>query len=272
MPAIILRSCPLCDLDNSQSPAHAHAPAEWPLKRCAQCRFVYLERAAAYEEMAENFAWEKTSSAETARRTSAEPIKQKVSDGLKSLRRDVFKRRKLGHLLRAYIAPGAVADIGCGSGKGLQQLPDIYTPVGLEISRALAAQAQRRLAQRGGRVLAGDALSGLRSLGAGELSGILMSAFLEHEIQPRALLTEAHRTLQPRGRIIIKVPNFDCWNRTFRGARWCGYRFPDHVNYFTPHSLTRLARETGFRVLRCRPWDRLPTSDNLWMVLEKSAH
>ena len=271
MPAIILRSCPLCDLDNSQSPAHAHAPAEWPLKRCAQCRFVYLERAAAYEEMAENFAWEKTSSAETARRTSAEPLKQKVSDGLKSLRRDVFKRRKLGHLLRAYIAPGAVADIGCGSGTGLQQLPDIYTPVGLEISRALAAQAQRRLAQRGGRVLAGDALSGLRSLGAGELSGLLMSAFLEHEIQPRALLTEAHRTLQPRGRIIIKVPNFDCWNRTFRGARWCGYRFPDHVNYFTPRSLTRLARETGFRVLRCRPWDRLPTSDNLWMVLEKSA-
>lgn len=271
MPAIILRSCPLCDLDNSRSPAHAHSPAEWPLKRCAQCCFVYLERAAAYEEMAENFAWEKTSSAETARRTSAEPIKQKVSDSLKRLRRDVFKRRKLGNLLRAYIAPGAVADIGCGSGKGLQQLPDIYTPVGLEISRALAAQAQRRLAQRGGRVFAGDALSGLRSLGAGELSGILMSAFLEHEIQPRALLTEAHRTLQPRGRIIIKVPNFASWNRAIRGARWCGYRFPDHVNYFTPRSLTRLARETGFRVLRCHPWDRLPTSDNLWMVLEKSA-
>ena len=269
MPAIIHRACPVCDHDNTSAPALDHSPAEWPLKRCAQCSFVYLERAAAYEEMVENFAWEKTSSAETARRTSSEPIKQKVSDGFKRLRRDVFKRRKLGTLLRAYIGPGAVADIGCGGGKGLQQLPEIYTPVGLEISRALAAEAQRRVNKRGGRVFAGDALTGLRSLGTGELSGILMSAFLEHEIQPRALLTEAHRTLQPGGRIIIKVPNFACWNRRFRGARWCGYRFPDHVNYFTPRSLTRLARETGFRVLRCHPWDRLPTSDNLWMVLEK---
>lgn len=271
MPATIHRSCPLCDHDNSRHTALAHSPTEWPLKRCDRCNFVYLERAAAYEEMIENFAWEKTSSAETARRTSSEPIKQKVSDGLKRLRRDVFKRQKLGQLLRAYIAPGAVADIGCGGGKGLQQLPEIYTPVGLEISRALAAEAQRRLSKRGGRVFAGDALSGLHSLEAGELSGILMSAFLEHEIQPRALLAEAHRVLQTRGRIIIKVPNFASWNRRFRGRRWCGYRFPDHVNYFTPRSLTRFAQETGHAVLRCHPWDRLPTSDNLWMVLEKRA-
>lgn len=271
MPAVIHRACPICETDNAARPALPYGPAEWPLKQCARCGFVYLERAAAYEEMVENFSWEKTSRAETEHRTAREPVKQKVSDGIKRFRRDVLKREKLGGLITSYIAPGLVADIGCGGGKSLQRLSELYTPIGLEISRALAAEAQTRVAARGGRVVHGDAVSGMRSLPAGELTGIVMSAFLEHEIQPRLLFAEAHRTLRPGGRVIIKVPNFASWNRRFRQARWCGFRFPDHVNYFTPRSLSALARDVGFRVLRCRLWDRLPTSDNLWMVLEKAA-
>jgi len=271
MTTTVHRRCPLCDTDHSADQPLAYSPREWPLKQCSRCRLVYLEKAAAYTAMGEDFAWEKTSLAEKARRKSAEPLKQKVSDSMKRLRRDLFKRQKLGEFIRAYLAPGHVADVGCGNGNSLLHLPEGYTAIGLEISRALAAQAQRKAATRGGRVIAGDALTGMQSLGGGELSGVVMSAYLEHEIQPRPLLAEVHRALRPQGRIIIKVPNFASWNRVVRGARWCGFRFPDHVNYFTPHTLARLGQETGFRVLRCRWQDRLPTSDNLWMVLEKCA-
>lgn len=271
MTATVHRNCPLCDADNTARPALSYSPAVWPLKQCPHCAFVYLEKAATYAEMEEHFAWEKTSQAESRRRKSAEPLKQTLSDSFKRVRRDLFKRQKLGDFIRAYLPVGAVADVGCGTGNSLLRLPAHHTAIGLEISRALAAKAQRKVATRGGRVIAGDALHGLRTLVDGELSGVVMSAYLEHEIHPRALLTEVHRALRERGRVILKVPNYASWNRTVRGARWCGFRFPDHVNYFTPQTLARLGRETGFHVLRCRWQDCLPTSDNLWMVLEKSA-
>ena len=72
-------------------------------------------------------------------------------------------------------------------------------------------------------------------------------------------------------RLIVKVPNFASWNRRLRGDAWCGFRFPDHVNYFTPETLTLLLRETGFRVARFGVFDRLPTSDTMWLVAEAAS-
>ena len=70
--------------------------------------------------------------------------------------------------------------------------------------------------------------------------------------------------------VILKVPNYACWNRKLRGKKWCGYRFPDHVNYFTPETLRILAETADFRV-RQTLWDRLPLSDNMYAVLNKAA-
>ena len=28
--------------------------------------------------------------------------------------------------------------------------------------------------------------------------------------------------------------------------RWCGFRYPDHLNYFTPKTLAAMAGEAGF--------------------------
>lgn len=66
--------------------------------------------------------------------------------------------------------------------------------------------------------------------------------------------------------MILKLPNYASWNRMIRGKRWCGYRFPDHVNYFTPRALRRILELNGFEVAWFRWRDRLPTSDNMWCV------
>jgi len=65
---------------------------------------------------------------------------------------------------------------------------------------------------------------------------------------------------------VIKVPNYACVNRMMMGANWCGFRFPDHVNYFTPQSLSKMASLAGFKTVQ-RFSDKLPTSDNMWAVL-----
>ena len=114
-----------------------------------------------------------------------------------------------------------------------------------------------------------NAVDGMDEFDADLFDGIMMRAFLEHETEPVRLLDKARRVLRAGGRIIIKVPNYGCVNRVVRGKRWCGFRFPDHVNYFTPLTLKRLVKETGYRVLRFGALDRFPFSDNMWMVIEK---
>ncbi len=265
-----IRSCPLCGADNRAQPVNPYSVAPWEIKTCAKCGFVYLENPPNYAELEENFAWEKTSAAEEARRNAARPLAKRLSRAFRHFRQRVLKRDKLPAMLALHLPRGKVLDIGCGGGNVLKGLPERYEPHGIEISRVLAAQADALARARGGRVVQASAVAGLAQFPADAMDGALLSAFLEHEAQPAVLLRELHRVLRPGAPVIIKVPNYACINRAVRGAKWCGFRHPDHVNYFTPASLARLARDCGFRVARCTFGDRWPLSDNLWMVLEKT--
>jgi len=99
---------------------------------------------------------------------------------------------------------------------------------------------------------------------------VIMSSFLEHESQPLELLKRIHPILASDGVIILKVPNFASWNRILRGRKWCGFRFPDHVNYFTPKTLKQLAQNANFTITRQSFFDRFPFNDSMYAVLKKS--
>lgn len=52
--------------------------------------------------------------------------------------------------------------------------------------------------------------------------------------------------------------------------KWCGFRYPDHVNYFTRASLAKLAAIAGFNMHV--PWYLgLPTDDNIMAILTPRA-
>jgi len=241
------------------------------VKTCRACHFTYLENPPAYAALEEDFAWEKTSAAEEARRRADRPLAKRFSHAFRRFRQKVLKRDKLFTLLRRHIPSGRVLDIGCGGGGVLARLPQGYEPHGIEISRVLAARADALVRPRGGHVVQASAVEGVAAFAPNSLDGALLSAFLEHEAQPALLLRGLLRALRPGAPVIIKVPNFASFNRHARGPNWCGFRFPDHVNYFTPQTLARLARDCGFRVAQCSLGDRWPLSDNLWMVLAKPA-
>ena len=94
-----------------------------------------------------------------------------------------------------------------------------------------------------------------------------MRSYLEHELHPAEVLRELWRTLKPGAVVIVKVPNFASLNRRVMGMRWCGFRHPDHLNYFTPDTLTNMARACGFEPWFGLTW-RLPTGDNMWALLK----
>jgi len=182
----------------------------------------------------------------------------------------VFKRDKLGILIRQYFEPGNVVDVGCANANFLLKLDAQYIPFGIEISKALAEVANEAVKPRGGRVVQAAAVDGFARFGDETFTGVIMSSFLEHESQPKELLEQCALHLADNGRVIIKVPNYACFNRTVRGERWCGFRYPDHVNYFTPDTLTRMCREAGLKIHGFSFADHHPFSDNMWLVAGKA--
>ncbi len=263
-----LRHCPRCGLDNSDRSPSFYSRGDWQLKECASCSFVYLENPPAYEELSETYAWEQTFDKEKERRCREEPILFWMSAKVKYFRKQVFKRDKLVRLLKQ-IPSGNLLDVGCGTGVGFDSLSTRFIPHGVEVSKQLAADSHTRAARRGGFVIHKDAVSGVSDFQSDFFQGAILCSFLEHEAQPQALLRELHRVVVRGGLVIIKVPNYACWNRRLRGKQWCGFRFPDHVNYFTPVSLSRMVEHAGFVIKHFRLRDRFPLSDNMWMIVER---
>ncbi|MFM9913673.1 MAG: class I SAM-dependent methyltransferase [Methylophilaceae bacterium] len=267
---LVYRHCPQCNTDNNGVKPHAYSPSEWDLKVCANCGFVYLDAAPVYEELLEDFAWEKTSNARHEKRKKKHPILYKLSKATR-WRLHLLKRKTMEDLLPEFVSAGKVVDLGCGKGHQLMKLPDNYLAIGIEISTAEAKVAEKLLAVRSGLVINKSSLEGLQSLSAGEVSAVFMRSYLEHETRPKEVLQETFRVLRGGGVAIIKVPNYGCVNRVVMGSNWCGFRFPDHLNYFTPETLKNMIHGVGFEVARFNFMDHLPTGDNMWMVIRKPA-
>ncbi len=263
-----------------------YSRGEWSLVRCTETGLVFLPDPPAYEQLEEEFAWEQTSIAERERRLRDEPVLARVSSAYKSARLAIFKsRNKMADLALEVVQRRdwsqreqlQVVDLGCAECRLLASTYSTLAradrhcvPIGIEVSKQLAREGDDRMRELGGRVICDSAIGGAVGLPAGSIHLVLMSSFLEHEARPLELLRALRTALRPDGAVVLKVPNFACLNRRLRGGRWCGFRYPDHVNYFTPSTLARLAHEAGYRVARQRLVDRLPTSDNMYAVLEPS--
>lgn len=257
------RDCEVCQGPVATSKRiEPYCVSEWPVVECETCNFVYLKDAPDYSELETDHAWEKNIAKEAVRRKKkliykldyATRARLKVGKYLETVRtRRVFAG-----------GSGRVLDVGCGN---IVKVPDGFEPYGIEISDGLYAEALPLFHARGGDVFHGPAVEGLASYDDDFFSGIVMRSYLEHEVQPRKVLEEAFRVLEPGGAIQVKVPNYGCLSRSVLGVNWCGFRFPDHVNYFTNETLGKLARSIGYEY-------RLQNlvaafDDNIFAVLRK---
>ena len=280
------RTCPLLEREG-RSTLLDDAPAPWDLRRCEETGFVYLANPPAQDRFCEEFAWQVTRNQESHRRRRREPILHALSGALKTFRQRFLKRDKMaaiiGRLLHsaagASHGPIRLVDVGCAKAslcvRIADRLPraiaDRLEPVGIEISNHLAKLAHLALRGRGGHCIHGTGLDGLTAIERKSTDVIVLSCVLEHELSPLPLLRRCRERLATDGRIVVKVPNYACIGRWLRGSRWCGYRWPDHVNYFTPATLAAMARAAGLEVVRMNVFDASPLSDSLYAVLGRDA-
>jgi SAM-dependent methyltransferase len=280
-PTYMTRVCPLLERETATTVLDI-APAPWVVRECRETGFVFLENPPGYESLRADIAWEVSWAREAERRAAAEPVLHALGEVAKRVRSP--GRNKVADLSTAIVqglnAPRIdLLDVGCGEGTLLgvvmDRLPEAVrrrcVPQGIEISDELARRSQAALGAHGGRCVHATALEGMAVFPADSVDLIVLASFLEHEIQPLPLLRECARVLRTGGRVVVKVPNHASWNRHVRGRRWCGYRWPDHVNYFTPRTLAAAARRAGLDVARMNGLDRLPVSDSLYAVLATGA-
>lgn len=268
-PNEIIRDCPFCSCINKNQPPSIYSRDSWNIKTCKKCSFHYLENVVPYSELIKNYAWTETSKLESEFRLKRSPVLKKLSNYYSWFKDRVLKRDKGIKLIRKLLNSGKLLDVGCGSGVILKKLPESIIPFGIEIESKTAKVTNEFAKSKGGEVWHNDAISGLNGVEKEFFDCIIMQSYLEHEINPKEVLLGALKAIKKDGYVIVKVPNFSCWNRYLRKENWCGFRFPDHVNYFTPSSLRRMAIESGFKIHRFSLADRSPLSDNMWMILEK---
>lgn len=253
--------CEVCQKTGS-TVVDKYTRSPWPVVACNSCGFVYLGRVPDYEDLSVTYAWEKQHAEEKERRKKTNKLAR--FDAVTRFRLKLGKVIDRARHTRGVAQTGRVLEIGCG---GSTRIPEGPTPYGIEISEALSKKARPIYEARGGTVYHEPATTGIERFPEGFFDSIIMRSYLEHEAQPRLILERAFKRLKPGGTILLRSPNYNSANRFIMGAEWCGFRFPDHVNYFTPRSLKALASSIGYEF---RWMNRLSLfDDNLIVELKK---
>lgn len=251
------RLCPLCSKSINNNNLNYYSKP-WTLVKC-DCSFVYMPEVPVYERMKKEFSWERNFNEGEVITT-----KKRVRRFIKG----ILKRDKLKYLLNKFCKKGEILDIGCGSGAKFNNISNEYIPYGIDISEDSAKEADKVFKKRGGEAVCAPSTEVLDRFGENKFSGAILRAYLEHEHDPFEVLKNLKFTLKPDAHAIIKVPNYNSVNRRVRGNNWCGFRFPDHVNQFTPKTLLTMVSNANYEVVKFNFFDYLPTSDNMWMVIK----
>lgn len=235
------RSCPVCN-NNQSERLDAYSTKEWGLVSCTQCSFVYLRNPPNYEALEEELSWEKLY------------VQKKSNGGSTSLSGLARRLRSLTHRQGSsrlernalkWFGSGKVLDVGCGT---IIRTQAPIIPFGIEISTAMHAEVDKEMRTRGGYCMHAAGADGVWNFGASYFDGAILHSYLEHEADPNRVLSGLHRCLKPGAKVFVRVPNYGSLNRRVVGSKWCGFRHPDHVNYFNVHSLRKMSQNNGLSV------------------------
>jgi SAM-dependent methyltransferase len=161
-------------------------------------------------------------------------------------------RREFRRTLDALPARGgALVELGCAYGFFLDEARERFDACGVEVSDAARAACEAR-----GHTVARD-LQGVLPLGPFDTA--VMLDVIEHLERPDEIIAALADTLKPNASLLITTGDFGSPLARAMGRRWRLMTPPQHLWFFSPHTLGALLSRHGFRIQSVtHPWKWVP--------------
>jgi SAM-dependent methyltransferase len=155
----------------------------------------------------------------------------------------ISRYRNLFRGFEKYRRTGRLLDVGCGNGLLLSIAREMgWECFGIEVSSA----AIKLCREQGLQVFEGTLSEVSDKL---PLFDVVVSVeVLEHLNTPAEELRLMNQLIRPGGLLYLTTPNFNGLLRLLTGKDPAIIGYPEHLSYFTPRTLGRLARQTGFQI------------------------
>lgn len=221
MPAAPHRNCPIC---NTLGPIVLPKFTRAHLVRCKECGMTYAGLTPTDQELASYY--------------SHYPAVEHLSPVTEKRYHELLDR------FETFRVNGRLIDVGCGSGLFLQ----VAAKRGWEVHGT----------EYGERPIAACKAKGIRIVeGAldpanyptGHFDVVCSFEVIEHLVDPSIEMARLNAILRPGGLLYVTTPNFNCLARRFSPQNWNVVNYPEHLMYFTPRTLQRLARRHGLTPL-----------------------
>jgi ubiquinone/menaquinone biosynthesis C-methylase UbiE len=168
--------------------------------------------------------------------------------------------RRVRDILRFAHPPGRALDIGCGKGEvPLLLARRGFSCTGIDMKPRLIQHLQENFPTVTWRRAMTNELEAEET----RFDVLTMYHVLEHIPNPVEALRNILRLARPGSLVVVEVPNVGGWEARFKGPKW-HYCKVDHVNYFRPVDLKRLAGLCGLNVLGIRAYQHFSYPQDVW--------
>tara|TARA_B100000524_G_scaffold312661_1_gene189686 strand:- start:8126 stop:8962 length:837 start_codon:yes stop_codon:yes gene_type:complete len=76
---------------------------------------------------------------------------------------------------------------------------------------------------------------------------------LEHVYELNSTIQSLYDLLEPKGKIVVALPNYDSYDANYYGKYWAGYDAPRHLWHFNKSSVNKIFTELGFSPMSSYP-------------------
>lgn len=225
-----MNKCPWCQ---SVNPDFYIKVNTYKIVRCKSCHLAYTEILSIFNSKKFN---------------SYNYVEEYLSNCLinTSVQKRLLKNLKY---IEKFIPGGRLLDAGCGSGNLLNIIENRskhkWQLFGIDINKFLVSKASKRSKAK---ILNRSLLNA--DFRDGYFDCIICFDTLEHDINIRENLVNLRRMLNPKGALVIQVPNYKSLMATINGANWDWWSPPDHRIHFSPDTLRIILSDVGFEIVR----------------------
>ena len=151
--------------------------------------------------------------------------------------------------IEGFISPGRILDIGCGPGVFLAEASARgWTPYGFDLSDFAVKYAVEQLGLRNVRKMDVEHID----YDENSFEAISLFHVIEHVLYPRELIEASYKILKQGGILFIETPDISTRRAKGAGRDWRYLKIPEHLNYFSIKTLSKLLKEAGFTPLKTK--------------------